>query len=359
MRWSFPVGRLLGIPIRVHYTFLILFAFIWYVEGTILGRDAALHSVVFGILIFICVLFHELGHSFIAKKYNLTVTSIILLPIGGVSQISDIPRDPAKEIGITAAGPIVNFLIAGILLLFGELLDPSIRFSESSLQSGNIIVDLFWANIMLGLFNIIPAYPMDGGRILRGIVAIKKDYLEATRLAAEVGKLFAIGFIVAGFLLHFNLWLILIGIFIFSGASSEAEAAVVSSTLEKVTVGDLMITDFKIVLPDEPLTAVVDKSMHTFQNDFPVVDNGRFVGVLTRTAVIEALHRHMHDAKVGEVARIDFPRIKPEDTASMALTKMRSARISVAPVERDGKLLGIITVEKLLEASDIFNDKKK
>ena len=278
MRWSFPVGRLFNIPIRVHYTFLLLLAFIWYVEATILGPEAGLHSVVFWALIFICVLFHELAHCLVAKSYGLTVASIILLPIGGVSQINGIPRDPVKEVGITIAGPVSNFIIAGILLLFGKTFNPSLQFSELSLQSGNTIIDLFWANVMLGLFNIIPAYPMDGGRILRGIIAMKKDYLEATRLAADVGKLFAIGFIVAGF--FYNWWLILIGIFVFSGASSEAEAATLSSKLEKITVGELMIKDFKTISPDEPLTAVVEKSLHTFQNDFPVVSGGKFVGVL-------------------------------------------------------------------------------
>ncbi len=354
MRWSFPVGKLFGIPIRVHYTFLILLAFIWYVESTILGPEAGLHSVVFWALIFVCVLIHELAHSLVAKSYGLTIVSIILLPIGGVSQISEIPRDPIKEVGITIAGPVSNFVIAGMLLLIGKSVDPSLQFSEISLQSGNTIVDLFWANIMLGLFNIVPAYPMDGGRILRGILAVKRDYLEATRLAADIGKLFAIGFIVAGF--FYNWWLILIGIFVFSGASSEAEAAVLSSKLEKISVGELIISDFKTISPDEPLTSVVEKSLHTFQNDFPVVSDGKFVGVLTRSAVIESLHHRRHETLVGEIAKKSFPSISPDETAADALTAMRSAHVTVAPVEDNGKLKGIITVEKLLEASDVFSE---
>ena len=357
MRWSFPVGKVFGIPIRVHYTFLLLLAFIWYVESSVLGPAAGLHSVIFWALIFICVLFHELGHSLVAKSYGLGIASIILLPIGGISQITEIPRDPVKEVGITIAGPIVNFLIAAILLLVGKLLDQSLQFSQISLQSGSTIVDLFWANVMLGLFNIIPAYPMDGGRILRAVIAMKREYLEATRLAADVGKLFAIGFIVGGF--FFNWWLILIGIFIFSGASSEAEAAALSSTLEKISVKELMITDFKTISPDEPLTAVVEKSLHTFQNDFPVVNDGKFVGVLTRSAVIESLHHRLHETKVGEIARTSFPRISPDNTAAEALTAMRAAHVTVAPVEKDGTLYGIITIEKLLEASDIFNEKEE
>ncbi|HUI31418.1 MAG TPA: site-2 protease family protein [Candidatus Acidoferrales bacterium] len=355
MRWSFPAGRLFNIPIRVHYTFLLLLAFIWYVESTMRGPEAGFYSVVFCALIFVCVLFHELAHSLVARSYGLTIASIILSPIGGISQITEIPRDPAKEVGITIAGPVSNFVIAGVLLLFGKSVDSSIQFSEITLQSGNMVVDLFWANVMLGLFNIIPAYPMDGGRILRGIIAMKKGYLEATRLAADVGKLFAIGFIIVGF--FYNWWLILVGIFVFSGASSEAEAAVLSSKLEKITVGELMIKDFKTISPYEPLTAVVEKSLHTFQNDFPVVSDGKFVGVLTRSAVIESLHHHQHEIKVGEIARRSFPIIDVNGTAASALTALRAAHLTVAPVEDNGTLKGIITVEKLLEASDVFNGK--
>ncbi len=355
MRWSFPVGRLFDIPIRVHYTFLLLLAFIWYVESSILGPAAGFHSLAFWALIFLCVLFHEIAHSLVAKSYGLTIVSIILLPIGGVSQITDLPRDPAKEVGITIAGPVSNFLIAGILMLFGKSIDSSLQFSEFSLQSGSIVVDLFWANMMLGLFNIIPAYPMDGGRILRGILAMKREYLDATRIAADVGKLFAIGFIVAGF--FYNWWLILIGIFVFSGASSEAEAAAVSSRLEKVPIGQLMMTDFKTISPDEPLTAVVEKSLHTFQDDFPVVKDGKFFGILTRSAVIESLHHGLHQTKVGDITRTSFPVIEPDCTAAEALRLMRAGHVTVAPVEKDGLLSGIITMEKLLEASDVYNER--
>ncbi|MCL4511888.1 MAG: site-2 protease family protein [Bacteroidetes bacterium] len=357
MRWSFPVGKVFGIPIRVHYTFLLLLAFIWYAESSIYGPQTGLNSVILWLLIFLCVLLHELGHSRVAQSYGLNIVSIVLLPIGGVSQITDIPKDPIKEVNITIAGPIVNFVIAGLLFAVGKLLDPSLAFSQISLQSGNILVDLFWANVMLGVFNIIPAYPMDGGRILRGILAMKRDYVEATRLAADVGKLFAIGFIVFG--LFYNWWLILIGIFVFSGATSEMATTVITTSLEKLIVSDLMVTDFKTISPEEPMTAVVEKSLHTFQHDFPVVSDGKFVGVLTRSAVIESLHNRLHETKVGEIAKTSFPTISPDETAAEALTAMRTAHVTVAPVEKDGKLLGIITTEKLLEASDVFNEKGK
>ena len=297
MRWSFPVGKVFGIPIRVHYTFLLLLAFIWYAESSIYGPQTGLNSVILWLLIFLCVLLHELGHSRVAQSYGLNIVSIVLLPIGGVSQITDIPKDPIKEVNITIAGPIVNFVIAGLLFAVGKLLDPSLAFSQISLQSGNILVDLFWANVMLGVFNIIPAYPMDGGRILRGILAMKRDYVEATRLAADVGKLFAIGFIVFG--LFYNWWLILIGIFVFSAATSEMATTVIMTSLEKLIVSDLMVTDFKTISPEQPLTAVVEKSLHTFQHDFPVMSEGKFVGVLTRSAVIQSLHNRLHATKVG------------------------------------------------------------
>ncbi len=355
MRWSLPVGRLFGIPIRVHIVFLLLLAAIWYLESSVQGTQAGFYNLALWTLIFTCVLFHELGHSLVAQSYGLTIASIVLLPIGGVSQIAEIPRDPVKEVAITIAGPAVNFIIAGVLLLSGRMLDPSLRFSEVTLQSGNLVVDLFWANIMLGLFNIVPAYPMDGGRILRGIIAMRKDYVEATRLAADVGKVFAIGFIVVGF--FYNWWLILIGIIVFSGARSEAQATVLSSTLERIPVSGLMITDFKTISPEEPLTAVVEKSLHTFQDDFPVVNNGRFAGILTRSSVIESLHHRLHDTRVGDIAKKDFPSILPDATAVEALTAMRTFGVTVAPVEREGTLLGIITMQKLLEASDVLNDK--
>ena len=183
---------------------------------------------------------------------------------------------------------------------------------------------------------------------------MRKEYLDATRLAADVGKLFAIGFIIVGF--FFNWWLILVGIFVFSGASSEVEAAALSSRLEKVPISQLMITDFKTISPDEPLTAVVEKSLHTFQGDFPVVCNGKFVGILTRAAVIEFLHHGLHQTKVGDITKTSFPVIEPDCTAAEALRVMRSSHVTVAPVETNGLLTGIITMEKLLEASDIYNE---
>lgn len=356
MRWSIPVGKLFGIPIRVHLTFLLLLAFIWYVEASSQGAGVGFYSLVFWILIFICVLLHELGHSLVAQSYGLTIASIVLLPIGGVSQINEIPRDPIKEVAITVAGPAVNFLLAAIILLFGKMVFPSLQFSVISLQSGSMIVDLFWANILLGLFNIVPAYPMDGGRILRGLIAMKREYIEATKLAADIGKAFAIAFIIAGF--FYNWWLILIGIFVFSGASSEVEATVLSTTLEKIRASDLMVTDFRTISPQEPLTAVVEKSLHTFQNDFPVVEDGRFVGILTRSSVIESLHHRLHDTLVKDIAKKDFPTILPDASAADALTAMRTSHVTVAPVERDGTLYGIITIEKLLEASSVLNEKK-
>jgi Zn-dependent protease/CBS domain-containing protein len=345
MKWSLQVGKLFGIPIRVHVTFLLLLFFIAYMGLKQAGQAGAIFGTISILLIFVCVVLHEMGHSLMAIHYGTEVKDIVLLPIGGVSRMEDIPEEPKKEIAISVIGPLISLGLGVIFFFAAGAVGQSTSFTQFSVFQGNVIATLFWINIMLGLFNLVPAFPMDGGRVLRGILATGMDGLRATKIAVGVGQAFAILLFFFG--IFFNWWLALIAIFIYLGAEGEERMVVLKSSLGKSSVGVAMITEVHTVTPDETVGQVLENICHGFQQDFPVLENGELVGILTKEDTFSALHHHEKSALVRDVMQRDFVTTTEDAPLSDIFKKMTARKLSVIPVMRGRKLLGLINLEQI------------
>jgi Zn-dependent protease/CBS domain-containing protein len=345
MKWSFKVGKLFGIPIRVHITFLLLLLFIG-VTGTKPGEaGGAIWGMMGIIFIFFCVILHEVGHSLMAIHYGIKVRDIILLPIGGVSEMEEIPEDPKQEIAISVTGPLVSFGLAVIFLVLSSATHQVLAFKQLSIYSRNVLANLFWINLILGAFNLLPAFPMDGGRVLRGIMATGMDSWKATKIAVGVGQGFAILLFFFG--IFFNWWLALIAIFIYLGAEGEERMMSVRASLGKSPVKLAMLTDIHTVSPDETLGQVLERICHSLQQDFPVEKQGEVVGILTREAVFSALHRHEKSILVKDIMQKDFISTGEETSLSEIFKVMTGNKLSVILVMKDRKLQGMINLEQI------------
>ena len=287
MGWSLPIFRVAGIQLRIHVTFLLLIgwlAFGYYAEG---GSAAAAARVVFILLLFVCVVLHEFGHAFAAKAFGINTPDITLLPIGGVARLERMPEKPMQELVIALAGPMVNVVIAlGLFAAGGSraLLNPS------TIEGGGLIGQLLTINILLLLFNLLPAFPMDGGRVLRALLATRLSYARATQVAANIGQGFAFVF---GFIgLIWNPFLIFIALFVYIGASQEAALAQMKDVSRRFPVSSAMVREFRTLSENATLEEAVDALLATSQHDFPVVDEtGSVAGLLTRHDLIAALRK--------------------------------------------------------------------
>jgi Zn-dependent protease/CBS domain-containing protein len=305
------------------------------------------------VLLFSCVLLHELGHCVVARRFGVTITAITLYPFGGIAVLNEIPREPSREIRIAIAGPIVNFLIAAGLYLVLGLMTPAWHPELFALTGTSLLESLFIANLSLGLFNLVPAYPLDGGRILRGILAIRMNYATATHWAARIGKVFGGLFVLGGIVLQ-DWWLPILGVFLYIGANSEEQATLLHSAMEGLSVKDLMITDYLAVSPADTLSTVLSRSFHTFQEDFPVLRDGNFLGVLTRGRLIETLREEERDQFVQCVTQPVRGWVSPSDPLREALKRMNAERVSLLPVREEGRMVGIVTLTGILRGASVL-----
>ena len=305
MKWSFKLGRLLGIDVYVHVTFLLLLGFIGLAHWTA-GRslEAALGGVLFFASLFLCVLLHEYGHALAARRYGIGTRDITLLPIGGLARLERMPEKPMQELIVALAGPAVNVVIAGGLLAGLFLRNTWQLPSAFSVTSGGFIERLLMVNVFLVLFNMLPAFPMDGGRVLRSLLAMRMEYARATSIAAAIGKGMAVIFGFVG--LFSNPMLLLIALFVWIGATQEAAAAQMKSSFTGATVRDAMLTDFRALSPQDSLADATKLLLAGSQTDFPVVDGGRVVGILDHAALFEALRERGDLALIGDVMSPQF-----------------------------------------------------
>ena len=345
MKWSFQIGKLFGIPIRVHATFLLLLFFIGIVGSKQAGASGAIFGMVSIAFIFFCVILHEMGHSLVAVHYGIDVKDIVLLPIGGVSRMEDIPEDPKKEITISLVGPLVSFGLAFFFFLIAKATGQNIEIRNLSLFSGNLVGNLFWINLILGMFNLVPAFPMDGGRVLRGILAASMGSLRATKIAVSVGQVFAILLFFFG--IFFNWWMALIAIFIYLGAEAEEKMVALRATLGKSPVRLAMITDVHTISPDQTVGEVLEGICHGFQQDFPVLEREEVVGILTKEAIFSALHKHEKTALVRDVMQKDFVSTTEDASLSDIFKKMTAEKLSVITVMKGKELRGMINLEQI------------
>ena len=350
MGWSFPIGTVKGTVIRIHLTFLLFLVWIGvshYAQG---GQRAAVEGVLFISLLFACVLLHEFGHVFAARRYGVQTPDITLLPIGGVARLERIPEKPAEELVVALAGPAVNVAIAALLfLVLGGL--PSMEDGMQVQNSGmGMLERLAWVNISLVLFNLVPAFPMDGGRVLRALLAYRLGYARGTRIAAGVGQAVAFALGLAG-LFGGNPLLIFIALFVYMGAASEASAAQMRDAGRGMIASDAAETRFEGLSPTATVEDAVERLLRTSQHDFPVVDgSGRLRGVVTRDDMIRALRERGPDAPVLEVMRRDVPVLHHRQPLDEALRAMQEGRHpAVGIVDSEGRLVGLITPENVGE----------
>jgi Zn-dependent protease/CBS domain-containing protein len=349
MSWSLNIGKVAGTVVRVHLTFLLFLAWIFAASYASGGPATAWDSLAFMVLLFLCVLLHEFGHIFTARAFGVATPYVTLLPIGGVAQLERIPEEPGQEFLIAIAGPLVNVVIAGALVLFaGAHLQSSAATGIDNMQIP-LVDRLAAVNLFLALFNMIPAFPMDGGRVLRALLASRFGYVRATGIAAAIGQFvaFALGFIG----LMYNPILIFIAIFVYLAASSEAHMVALRAASRGVPVSYAMMTHFETLKPEAHLDGAVQTLLHTGQGEFPVVDGaGKPAGVLGRADLFRAIKTLGPDARVADAMTAELPtighRLCLEDAFKLLMQKSAPA---VGVTDSNGKLVGLITSETIAE----------
>src|SRR5256712_7544136 len=346
MSWSLPIFRIAGIQLRIHITFLLLIAWLafgYYAQG---GSAVAGSRVIFVLLLFLCFVVHECGHACAAKAFGINTRNITLLPIGGVARLERMPEEPVQELIIAVAGPLVNVVIAlGLFVAGGSqaLLNPS------TVEGGDLIAQLLAINVLLVLFNLLPAFPMDGGRVLRALLATRFSYARATQIAASIGQGFAFVFGFVGLL--WNPFLIFIALFVYIGASQEAALAQMKDVSRRFPVSSAMVREFRTLPADATLEQAVDALLATSQHDFPVVDeSGAVAGLLTRQDLISALRKNDPRLRVGDVMRRDIPTVTTGTRFEDAFRIMQEFDCPAVPVlDRMKRLVGLLTPENVTE----------
>ena len=345
--WSLKIATVSGIPIYLHGTFLALIAFIvisdWAREQDLAG---ALSGVLFVLAIFATIVLHELGHALMAKRYGIRTRDITLLPIGGIARLERMPDVPRQELWVALAGPAVNVGLAALaLLLIVSTAAPHVNLLD--LFSGGLLGRFASTNLWLAGFNLIPAFPMDGGRALRALLAEGGDYVRATRIAANLGQGLALLF---GFIgLFSNPFLIFIALFVWMGASGEAAAVEMRSALSGVPITTAMMTSFRTLEASDPLQQAVDLVLAGAQRDFPVMAQGRLVGILTREALVAALAAREPATRVDEIMTREFVSADWRELLEPAVRRLEGCRCQVLPVLRGNELIGIVTADNVGE----------
>ena len=339
--------RVAGILVRIHVTFLLLLAFLGYTYYRVGGTAVATSQLAFVLLLFGCVLLHEFGHAIAAKAFGIRTPDITLLPIGGVARLERMPDKPVQEMIVALAGPAVNVAIAlGLFVVVGF----RGAIDLQNLERGDMLVQLMVINVWLVLFNLLPAFPMDGGRVVRAVLATRMNYARATQIAATIGQ---------GCAFIFGFWaltqgpvlLILIAIFIYIGASQEAAVAQMKDVSRGLPVSSAMVREFRTLSADAPIEDAVDALLATSQHDFPVVDRmGGVVGVLLRNDLVSALRRHGPTVRVGEVMRRGVPTVTTGTCFNEAFRMMQESGVPALPVlDPAGRLVGLLTPENVTE----------
>jgi len=350
MSWSVTIGRVAGADIRIHLTFLVLLAWIavaHYVDG---GAAAAVEGVAFISAVFGCVVLHELGHALAARYYGIATKDITLLPIGGLARLERFPEKPGQEIVVALAGPAVNVAIAAVLIaIVGPPVDPAALQQVENPDIG-FFERLAAVNIFLVVFNLIPAFPMDGGRVLRAALSYRFDRFRATEVAAAIGQALAFFFGFAG-LLSGNAILVFIAIFVYLAATAEAASEGLMALGRRIRVDDAMIRSFETLRPDETVDDAAEALIRTTQAEFPIVDgSGRLRAFLTRSEMIHALKANGPRTPVLEAARGAPLTVTAGMRLDRALNRMQQAGTGiVGVVDADKRLIGYISQENIGE----------
>ena len=349
-RYSLNLGKPFGIKVSVHWTFSLLILWIILIS---VGRGLAFPQIMMHILfvlsIFVCVVLHELGHSLTAIRFGGNVSSITLLPIGGMAHMTKMPENPREEFLVSAAGPLVNVVIAILLWIYLTAFH-TINIEEMTFETitiNNFPLMLMAANLFIVAFNLIPAFPMDGGRLFRSALSIKMSRLKATEIAKDIGQVFAIIFIIAG--LFFNPFLIVIGFVILMGAKGEYEMIKYQDVLKNYTVKDILNKDYAVLDADDTLGTAADKLVHISDNGFVVQSDGEYAGILTKNDLINGLNTHGKEGKIRQVMRTETESAATNTPLFDIYQDMQKKRHSLLPVFSGNEFKGVLDIESINE----------
>lgn len=348
MTWSWKLARIAGIDIYVHITFLMVILWIgvtYWTQHQNLG--AVIEGVGFILTLFGCVVLHEYGHALTARRYGIRTRDITLLPIGGLARLERMPDVPVQELWVALAGPAVNVTIAAVLFGWVQASGHWEPLNRVNVASGAFAERILVANVFLAGFNLLPAFPMDGGRALRALLATRMEYTRATQRAAQIGQGMAVLFAVVG--LQGNPVLIFIALFVWIGAGQEASMVQMKSSLAGIPVRRAMLTQFSILTPANTIGDAVDLVLTGSQQDFPVVHDGRVEGILTRGNLLTALSRAGRTALVRDSIQRQCVSAEPGEMLDEVLARARSVDCHTVPITERGALVGLLTMDNVGE----------
>ena len=361
MESSIKLLTVSGIEIRMHLTFPLILLWGALQFGLVLGLGlpGAAFGVLVTLLLFVIVVLHELGHSYAALGYKIPVQRIVLLPIGGVAELGRLPEDPRQELVVALAGPAVNFVLAVALWLVAQVTPLGRALAGDPLPqlfTGGMLADpvaavfqyVFSANLAIGLFNLLPAFPLDGGRVLRALLAMRLTYPRATAVAVGIGQTMAWLLGLWG-VLNGNFFLVILAIFIYMAGSQEGRMVQVKNVLASVRVRQAFARRAVVLMPYDPVSRAVELTLQSFQADFPVCDGGRVVGLVTAADVMQALQQHREHVPVAQVMRTEFPIASPLDSVYDVQQRMLELNLSAVPVVEDGVFVGMLTSRDISE----------
>lgn len=358
MKWSWKIARVAGIDIYIHATFLLLIYLIgisyWKQHGTM---AAVISGVGYILALFFCVVLHEFGHSLTARRYGIQTRNITLLPIGGIASLEKMPEDPRQEINVAIAGPAVNFVIASLLYFYLDFSNAHVTADPFSMTGGSFLYRLMMVNIFLGGFNLLPAFPMDGGRILRATLALRMDHAKATQKAASVGQFLAVGMGLLGII--YNPFLLFIAIFIWFGASIESNTEQLKSILDHASVRHAMLREFHTLSPEDNLAKAVELTLAGSQKDFPVGYQNKLYKVLHHSDLIKGLQERGEHARISELSLQDILSVDINEPLGKLLETMRGNLAQTICVTDSGQIVGLLNLENIMEMIKIQEAVKK
>ena len=349
--WAIRIGTVAGITIRLHLVFILVLLYLPMLlrsQGGRLTLNSWATGLVFYATLFFFVLLHELSHSLVAKRYGIRVVDIILLPIGGVARMENFPQTPKQELLIAFAGPALNFTFAALIGGAAALGGTWNQLVRISMMPGHFIAGLFWVNLFMAGFNLLPAFPMDGGRVLRAALAFRLPYVSATRIAARIGQGSAVILGILGLLPSIgNPFLIVIAVFIFIGAGNEANAVITRAMLQGVYASQVMARQFAVLSPADAVGHAIEQLYSAHQDDFPVIENGRLVGLVTRESLAHAYATGGADLQVAQAMETTYVWVSPDEELAQVYEKMNTRGATTAVVIWNGQLIGLISMSNI------------
>jgi Zn-dependent protease/predicted transcriptional regulator len=360
--WSFPLGRIGDVHVRVHLSYIMLLAYVWSMDWNVLGDRVWGRGIEFVAIVFASVVAHELAHALASRGSDLPQRMLVLTPIGGVTMMDDGSgqiRDPLSQPLVAFAGPAANFALAAIGVSVIRQNFPGMHIVAFPYAgSANLIRSFVWVNIFVGAINLLPAYPLDAGRILRAHFGRTMHPMRATKRAVGIAQLFATAFILTGFSGIWNYWLMIGGLLLFLSAQLEERSVVFQSVLESLRLEEVMLKDFSVLSPADTLEDALAKAVHTLQDDFPVIRGTDMIGVVSRQSIINALRAEGNGYVQTVMERVFQVAQKGESLAS-GLRKLATHNLSIIPVVDDGRLIGIVTFQNLMHSMRLLAESRR